>query len=305
MPKDLSCILIAAVASSALFLAVFGLGLGFIFMFLPTLPLLALGLTRPSSLALNAALGASVIISLVVDVPSGLLFLLFLGLPAWYLAKESLLWHGSFAARQWTPIGLILTRLAVYASVLVALMTAYYATQPGGLPHLLSDNIHDAFADLREDYGDIIDGLANRWSFLVFSSTIWLWALTLYAHVWAVNRLLMIKGWNLRPPFAIEPFELPHWLPSLLAICALASLIGGDSLSFLGKSTLISLLFPYFLQGAALMHIASKRWPSRRFFLFFIYFMIFAQFWPALILSGVGLWDQIKRLSQSGHWFKS
>jgi hypothetical protein len=233
------------------------------------------------------------------------LFLLFLGLPAWYFSKESLRWRGSPEARQWMPVGLIITRLTLAACVAVVLMTLYYATQPGGLPQMLSENIHEAFIDLHEDYGDIIDMLANQWSFLVFATTIWLWGLALYAHAWLVGRFLTASHRQVRPDLAVEVFVLPHWLPSLLAICALASLIGSNNMSFLGKSTLISLLLPYFFQGCALMNLASKKWPSRRFFLFFVYFMIFAQFWPALILAGVGLCHQIKHLSESGSWFKS
>jgi hypothetical protein len=305
MPNDLLFISLASLLSAGLFLTVFGIGLGFIFMFLPTLPLFALGLGKEPKFALFSAIAAAVIIAAIAELPTGLLFLLFLGLPTWYLAKESLLWRGNPAARQWMPIGIILTRLTLCAAAAVALMTLYYAFQPGGLPHMLSQNMREAFADLHDEYGDIIDALAAKWSFLVFSITIWLWGLALYAHAWLVNRALSLKQKNIRPDFAIKAFDLPHWLPSLLAICALASLIGGPSLSFLGKTTLISLLLPYFFQGAALMHIASHKWPSRRFFLFFIYFMIFAQFWPALIVSGIGLAQQIKHLSETGSWFRS
>ncbi len=94
---------------------------------------------------------------------------------------------------------------------------------------------------------------------------------------------------NLAAAARISPsglFAMPGWMLALLAICALASLIGSESMSFLGKSTLISLMLPYFFLGAALLQETSKTWPSRRFFLFFIYFIIFAQFWPALILAG-------------------
>jgi hypothetical protein len=305
MPKELILLTVTALLVSGLFLAVFGLGLGFLFMFLPSLPLFALGLGKRPTLALNAALAAAVIISVVAGVASGILFLLFLGFPAWYLAKESLVCRDEPGGRQWMPIGLMLTRLTLCACIAVALMTLYYVPQPGGLPQLLSQNIREAFADLHEDYGDIIDDLANRWSFMVFAITIWLWGLALYAHAWLINRILASKGLEQRPSFSIEVFELPHWMPSLLAICALASLIGSPSMSFLGKSIMISLLLPYFFQGAALMHQASTKWPSRRFFLFFIYFMVFAQFWPALIISGIGLGQQIKRLSGASSWFKS
>jgi len=305
MSKDLTHTLIAGLLSGGLFLAVFASGLGFIFMFLPTLPLFAVGLSKQPQLALTGALIAGALVALVAGSPSGLLFLLFLGLPAWYLAKESLLCRGSPSARQWMPVGLILTHLTLCGCAAVAVVTLFYAAQPGGLPHMLSQNIHEAFADLQDEYGDVIDALAARWSFLVFSITLWLWGIALYAHAWLVNRVLAAKNRQLRPDFRIDVFPMPQWMLSLLAICAVASLIGGPSLSFLGKSTLISLMLPYFFLGAALMHAASPTWPSRRFFLFFIYFMVFAQFWPALILSGIGLWHQIKHLSGSGSWFKS
>jgi hypothetical protein len=49
--------------------------------------------------------------------------------------------------------------------------------------------------------------------------------------------------------------------------------------------------------GAASLRESSAAWPNGRFFMFFVYFMVFTQLWPALILSGLGLWQQIKHLS--------
>jgi len=297
MPKHLLLTLIAAALASGLFLAVLASGLGFIFMFLPTLPLFVIGLGKQPRLALIAALIASALIGLAAGPSIAILFIVFFGLPSWYLANHSLLWRSDGTGRQWMPVGTILTQLTLYACATVALITLFYASQPGGLPQLLSQNIHEAFSDLQGDYGDVIDMLAGRLSFLVFSIAVWLWGLALYAHAWLANRLLSAKGHNLRPNFAIDVFHMPGWMLTLLAICALASLIGSPSMSFLGKSTLISLMLPYFFQGAALMHAVCRTWLNRRFFLFFVYFMMFALFWPALILSGVGLWHQIKHLS--------
>lgn len=297
MKKPLAHAFIAGLLASGLFLFVFGLGLGFIFMFLPTLPLLALGLSKAPRLALYGAFFATALITMLTDMAVGLLFLLFLGLPAWFLARESLRARSHGPVEEWLPIGLILTQLTLYACAFVALLTLFYALQPESLPQVLSQNIQAAFADLKGSYGQIIDTLANEWSFLVFSIAIWLWGMTLYFHGWLAHRALAKKGIVRRPDFRLRPFMIPSWMLSLLAICALASLAGGESLRFLGKSTLISLMLPYFFAGAALMHETSKNWPSRGFFLFFIYFIIFAQFWPALFLSGVGLWVQIKGLS--------
>jgi hypothetical protein len=99
---------------------------------------------------------------------------------------------------------------------------------------------------------------------------------------------------------ALQAFEIPSWMLTLLAISALATLIGSPSMAFLGKSTLLTLMLPYFFLGCTLMHRACKTWPNSRFFLFFVYFLAFTQFWPVLILAAVGLWYQIKGLSGGG-----
>lgn len=308
MPNNQDIIrpLLAALLATGLFLLVFGTGLGFLFMFLPTLPLFALGLSRPPKLALHAACYTTIMIGLALGLPSAILFLLFLGLPAWIISKQSLLWRlNDESERVWFPLGLIFVHLTLWACALVALMTAYYAGDEGGIPLMLSKNIHAAFADLQGVYGDVINELAGPWSFLIFSTTIWMWSLALYAHAWLANRALVRQHKAIRPDYALTPFPIPNWMLTLLAICALASLIGSDSMRFLGKSTLISLLLPYFFLGASLLHRLSAAWPNRRFFLFFVYFSIFAQFWPALIVSGFGLWHHIKHLSTSATSSKS
>lgn len=294
MSKALIVSLIAGLLSAGLFLIIFGIGLGFIFMFLPTLPLLSLGLSRDASLTIISSATASVIIAAVAGLPVGILFMLFLGFPCWYMVDRALRSHNG----QWFPVGIIFLHLTIAACVAVAVVALYYHDVPGGLPAMVSKDIHEAFSDVDGEYAEVIDTLASQWSFLVFSITTWLWALALYAHGWLATRALNQKRQQLRPDFAIHPFPMPNWMFSLMAIAALASLIGSESMSFVGKSTLISLMLPYFLLGAQVMHSASQTWPSRRFFLFFIYFSIFAQFWPAMILSGVGLYTHIKSINK-------
>lgn len=294
MNKQLIPALTAGLLASCLFLVVFGIGLGFLFMFLPTLPLFFIGLSRHHS-NLLLTLGVSfAAITLIASLQASILFLVFLGLPALAISRQGLLHNNT---QEWYPIGLIINNLAVYATIVIALLTLYYTSEPGGLPGLLADNIKQAFAGLEQEYGDVINMIANQWSFLVFPITIWMWGLALYAHGWAMNRWLAQKQMNIRPDFMVEPFTTPTWMLGLLTISALASLIGSPSMAFLGKASFIILLLPYFFAGAAVMHRASAKWPSGRFFLFFIYFIIFSQFWPALILAGVGLWNQLKDLS--------
>jgi len=297
MSKEIMSAGIAGLLTSGLFLIVFGIGLGFVFMFLPTLPLFFLGLSKFPRLTHGAIAFAAVLITLIAGPASAMLFMIFLGVPTWYFSKKSLLSVPSQSGEAaWYPVGFIIMDLTLYACALVALMTLYYTGQEGGLPQIMSQNIREAFSGLESEYGEIVEQMASGWAFLMFPVTIWLWGVILYAHAWLSNRVLVRRNANSRPHMAIEPFTMPAWMLTLLVICALASLIGSPSMSFLGKSVLLSLMLPYFFSGCAQMHKSAKTWPSYRFFIFFVYFMVFTQFWPALILAGFGLWHQIKAL---------
>jgi hypothetical protein len=297
MPAALPAALIVGALVTGLFLMVMGLGMGFFFMFLPALPLLFIGLSRRTQLVIPALALASLALALVAGLPTGVIFLLFLGLPSWYITERALRWRDAKGERQWYSIGLIFTHLTLYACVAVAALTFYYASEMGGVEQMLASSVRQEFADVDDQYIDMLNTVITQWSFLIFSMTVWLWGLALYAHTWFAERMLINQGKAVRPDVTVTSFTMPNWILTLMAICGLASLIGSPAMEFLGKSTLISLLMPYFLLGTALMHRATSAWPNRRFFLFFVYFMVFTQFWPALILSIAGLSHHIKRLS--------
>jgi hypothetical protein len=306
MLKPMTLPLIAGLLAGGLFLFIFDVGLGFLFMFLPILPIMLAGFARSAPVALQATLIATIAIGAVANTAAAVLFLIFFGLPAWYIVRQGQLSRIDGAGtRQWMPAGPIFVHLAIAASVLVALVVAYWAGTPGGLPGMIAERLPEIFADLSGEYGDVVHAMATDWSFMVFSATVWLWGLAFYAHAWLALRLLAYKHIPARPVFTLVTFAMPNWLLSLLAICALASLIGSVSMSFLGKATLITLLLPYFFLGAAIMHQRIATWPNRSFLFFFMYFLAFAQFWPALMIAGIGLVHHIKRLSSAGTSSKS
>lgn len=287
----------AGMISAGLFLLVTALGLGFFFLFIPTLPLLCLGLQRDERIALFGSIFAAFAIMGIGGAELAMLYMLLLGLPSWFIAKQMLLSRsGNDGKNHWYPMGKIFITLTLCGCAVIALMTFYYMGDDGGIHKVIADHLRDEFKDLEARHGEILQQLADQWSFLVFAMTVWCWCLTLYAHAWMATRILAYKHKAIRNSVALEVFTLPNWFFSLLAIAALASLIGSPSLQFLGKATLVSLMFPYFLLGAALMHRASINWPSRRFFLVFVYVMIIAQLWPVFILSGVGFYHHIKGL---------
>lgn len=285
--------------SAGLFLVVFGLGLGFLFMFLPTLPLFLIGLRGDTNAALASMVIASVGVTIIAGISAAALYLILLGFPAWYICMETLRTRKRHSAHshEWLPIGTAFTHLTLFACGFLALVVAYYTKEPGGITAVLATSISATLTSLPAEFTDAVHKLSTSWSFLIFCVTLWMWALALYGHGWFAHRMLRKRNLSPRHDFSIHPFPMPQWMLGLLAIAALASLIDSDSMRFLGKSTLISLALPYFLAGIGLMHQSSHKWPNRRVLLFFIYFMVFSQFWPALIVAASGLWHQIKHLS--------
>ena len=185
-----------------------------------------------------------------------------------------------------------------YGNILLAITTAFFATQEVNLPQYIFQNIQQEIVPLIKDSGIDFNAITQDISFMSCGFLVWLWCIILLANAWIANNMLAKKSLAKRPNLVITPFPMPYWLLSLMAIWALASLIGGESMRFLGKSSLIILLLPYFFQGIALLHTNSKNWANRRFFLFFIYFSIALSFWPVLIIAGSGVWLHIKTFNK-------
>ncbi len=283
--------------SGGIFLLVAAFGLGFFFMFLPTLPLFGVGIGRHPRVALYGAAVATLIIGAALEIPVALVFFLIMGLPSWYLAKKALLWRDGSEGRQWYPLVLVFLHLTFYAAALLGVTVLYFAGEEGGLPGLLTATIHEAFATFPPEYRDEAIMVAGNWAPLIVAIMFWLWALAIYGHAWFAHRMLAGKQAAPRPSFAMTPFPMPNNALAALALAALLSLTSMASVQFFGKTVFVMMFLPYFFLGAAVLNQASLTWPSRRIFLFFIYFMVALQFWPALGLSVIGLWHHIKRLS--------
>ncbi|MDX1975337.1 MAG: hypothetical protein SFT92_06635 [Rickettsiales bacterium] len=286
----------AGLFSASLFLATVYFGLGLIFLFIPTLPLFHIGLRHPN---LFPALLASFIVYLIGGSQLALVFFFVFALPTHYICRHALRYESDEIgqATYWYPMGRILSNLALYSCLFMVIITAYYLARGMPIHELLSERLGTAIAELRKDLDMPIQPFSAKLVFLIFSITAWFWVLFLYGSAWVSHKLLASKHRNVRPLMSIELFVMPAWMLQPILICGLASLIGSPTMQFLGNACLLTLMLPYFFLGVAVMHETSKSWPSRRFFLFFVYFIMITQFFPVMILSGIGLWHHIKRLS--------
>lgn len=289
--SDTRVIIAAAFMATLLFFVVTLLGLGFLFFFLPSLPLFYAGLQRGQKVTFAAAaLSTLMLAASTGSAVVGATFFVLIAMPSCYIVRLSLQSGEDGAPFR---LGHIWFNLTLYACCAMALMTGFYAFQDENLPQIMSRMVVNAFASFPVEYAPVVDGLASR-SFLILSITVWLWAIALYAHAWLANSWLIRQGKEVRSHMAFEPFTLPNWIFSLIAICALASLIGGESMRFLGKTLLIILAMPYFFLGAAHVHKSSADSPNRKFFLFLLYFLVAAQLWPALCIAAWGFWQHLK-----------
>ena len=306
MQNPLAIAITVALLASVLFLAVLASGLGLVFIFLPSLPLFVVGLAKSPKMALQAGALASLPIILVTGSPLlAIIFFYAFAIPCWFMSRllrqhyDLHMGEKMPILRLWYPAGLTTLYLAIYGCSILAIVTAFFATQETNLPQHLASSVQAQIAAMQKEYNVELNVAPADISFMVFGFFVWLWAIALWAHAWLANFVLVKKKMAVRPSLAITPFPMPNWLLSLMGICALASLIGGESMRFLGKASLIILLMPYFFQGAALLHLATQKWSNQRFFLFFVYFAIALLFWPAFVLSGIGLWQHVKMLNKS------
>lgn len=303
MGKYLAPSLIAGVASAALYLIVFTFGLGFLFLFLPTLPIFWLGLSGRFDDALHSALIATILLA-ILSSPVGavVVYLMSLGLPAWYISKEAMQYGKGFGTVVWFPLTVIIARLLSVFSFLLLAVTLYYHGEKGGLPGIVTPYIHDALTSLSAEIDDktsrVLQEAAPTLSFLIFAVSAWMWGACLYLHAWVVNRELRRQKIATRPDMAIAAFPPPNWVISLLLISAIASLVGSPSLAFWGKASLIILLLPHFLFGMALLHAQTRVSNHRALLLFFTYILLGMLLWPVFIVAGYGLLYHIGLLNK-------
>lgn len=308
MPSQLSAVIVASALSSMLFLLVAGMGLGFAFFFLPCLPLFFVGFSGSYKNSLQAGAISSLIIAILSNDPlaTGVFFFSFAvpcAITCYFLSQHQdiRLTEQLPVLRLWYPVGMLIIHLAIYACVAVGCVTAFYATQEANLPQQLAALIQSQVSAMEKEYDMVVEVSPSLLTFLPTALFAWLWVISLWASAVLANQFVIMRSKNFiknRPSLAVAPFPIPNWLLTLMSIFALASLIGSESMSFWGKTSLIILLLPYFFQGAAIMHGITRNWAVQGLFLFFVYFSIAILLWPAFILSGIGLWNHIKILNK-------
>lgn len=307
--------MIAGAVSTVLYILVSALGLGFLFLFLPTLPVFWLGFKRETDAALHACLVTTLLLTLLVHPATAMMYFLSLGMPAWYFTHEAMKSGHSPHSESpiWFPLTIIFARLMTASCFMLLFAALYHLRHEGGLPGFLGLQIAEMMKQMPAHIDpksiQVLEQLSPTTMALGFGLSTWLWAICLYVHAWIANREAKRQKLATRPHLAIDLSPPPNWMISLLVITCVAAFAGSESLAFWGKASLVTLLFPYLLLSTRLLHKLTIKLQYQNLVLFLIYLSIAFKPMLVFLLAAYGVIYHVrllnKYLSAGGSSFKS
>jgi hypothetical protein len=292
----------AGAATALLFASVAsGSPLSVLLFYLAPLPILLAALGWSHWAALIAAVFASAGLAAVFTSYFFIMFLIGVGLPAWWLGYLTLLARpveGAPDGLEWYPVG----HLVVWAAILGAGVVV------AGMLHFGTDE--ESFrASLRSFMERMLRGgprtptlptelpkgadMSRVINFLVVAlppTAAVVTTITNLLNLWLASRVARISGRLRRPPSDLASMQFPAYAPALIAAAVAVSFIPGLIGSF-GTVFTASLLMAYAILGLAVMHAITRGMASRPFALGGLYAVLIFFGWPVLILSMLGLAD--------------
>jgi len=261
------------------------------------LPVLFAGLTLGLTGSGIAALGAIVVIGLMVSMAAALGYALLHALPALFTVRQALLSRTNQGGVEWFPAGLLLTQLTILAGLGVVLAFLLLGNQPGGLPGFIEHHLQQGLSEL-----GLLDEAAPppdlaRLAAVIPGFTASSSLLMVMINFMLAQALAVRAGWARRPTPQFDRLELPGWLWPGVAIAALLVLAGGI-IGDLGWSLLIVLVVPYLFLGLALIHVMARRLSRPGLALGAIYGAMILFGWPILLVLLLGFvedWAHLRR----------
>jgi hypothetical protein len=296
----------AGTASALLFIStVRGTAWALVLANLAQLPIMiaAIGWTHHAAIA--AVLLASAGLALILGGTVALIFLITIGLPAWWIGYLALLGRPVPDAVppsiEWYPLGRIVVWAAIVAAaVALASMLRHgldtEAIQAG--QRLELERALRFFAGLpadaplrspgQRDLDRLLDLLAR---IAPPMKAIGLTLMTLL-NLWLAALIARISGRLKRPWPAIAQIGFPPYAPAVFAL-AVAGTFLPDLLGLASSILTASLLLAYALLGFAVMHAITTGIGGRTFMLTGLYLTVVLFGWPIVLMSLVGLIESI------------
>jgi hypothetical protein len=298
MPHPLGLALLCGLLSAMLFVSLL-LGLpGMLLVYFAQLPVLFAGLTLGLTGSGIAAIGAIVVIGLMVSMAAALGYALLHALPALFTVRQALLHRTDQGRTEWFPVGILLTQLTLLAGAGVVLAFLLLGSEPGGLPGFIEAHLREGLTEL----GVLEEGSAPspdlaRLAAVIPGFTASSSLLMVVINFMLAQLLAVRAGWARRPTPDFDRLELPGWLWPGIAVAALLVLAGGI-IGDLGWSLLIVLVVPYLFLGLALVHVVVRQWSRPGLALGAIYGAMILLGWPILLVLLLGFvedWAHLRR----------
>jgi hypothetical protein len=229
-----------------------------------------------------------------------LVFLIGVGLPAWWLGYLALLArpsaNGSPDHLEWYPIG----RLVIWAALLGSLVVVGVMVRFGFDAESIQAGLRralEALFQVRTPAGGNASARAAEVGEFIAWLTVWIPRIaaipTILAslfNLWLAARIVDVSGRLRRPWPDLSAIAFPSWVPLLLA----GSIAGTFMPGLLGMVSWVltaSLLTAYMLLGFAVIHATTRALSGRVFILAGSYLSVMLLGWPALAVAILGLLD--------------
>lgn len=221
-------------------------------------------------------------------------------LPSVLVSRQALLMRSPSPERtEWYPLGSVLGWLVLWAGTITSI----------ALILLLGQN-ENFYTDLQDMIGRILlqmvpqvsgaerDNLAETLAKILPGIIALSWLTMTVINACLAQSIAKKLHINTRPSADIVTLQLPRWLLVALPTAAFLGLWGND-MGYVAQNLLLVLLLPLFLVGLAVIHVfARNRQNFRSLILGFSYALILIIGWPAILVAGIGLVDQLVGLRQ-------
>lgn len=314
MGKGTGLALLYGLAGALPLLIAFSVPGGVLFMLLVPLPLFLSGLSLGSTAVLLSATTACLALSLLIamattqvagSLASGLadgvgIFLgtaFTLALPVVVLVRQALLNRtNDDGSVEWYPAGLLVMWLTGAGVALLAFSFGSLLWFGSGesLEAIFAGQLTDALRLVVPDAEDAqLQEAAATTAQIGLGLGLDSWLMVIAANGILAQGVLGRFGRNLRPAPDITQFDLPNWLALALAATALVAMLAPGDIGFLARSLVVVLLLPYFFAGLAVVHAACRNRGARTVMLTIFYIILILFAWPAALVVGLGLLDQV------------
>ena len=248
--------------------------------YLAPLPILIAGLGWSHWAALiGAAVAAGELAALGLVFP--LVFLLGIGLPAWWLGYLALLSRPAPMpdGHEWYPIGRLVLWTALISAILISATMLDLGTDAATLHDALRDALKTALdvgsnPEQADDVARVIDTLV----LIVPAAAAAVATLVSVFNLWLAGRVVKLSGRLRRPWPSISAMRFPAYAPAALGLAIVCSFLP-DLVGLSSRTLAASLMMAHVLLGLAVIHAITVGLAWRGFILGTVYAAIVLSSW--------------------------